>query len=84
MNKKLDLFEDCTVLRWVKLTKRKPNYNGLYPIRFNGKSTGQGLFINKKLISIQGLSESQFKKYKNTFYWLEEIINTKYYEENCV
>lgn len=72
-----DLFEDFTTLKWVKWTKRKPTHNGMVFMRFNGKNVGVGFVFQGELIKLEGLANSEFKNYEDTFYWQEEIINVE-------
>jgi hypothetical protein len=76
-----DLFEDFTTLRWVKWTKRKPTHNGAVFMRFNGKNAGMGMVFQGELRKLEGLANSEFKNYEDTFYWQEEIIDVKKFSE---
>ena len=76
-----DLFEDFTTLRWVKWTKRKPNHNGSVFMRFNGKNAGMGMVFNGELRKLEGLANSEFKNYEDTFYWQEEIVDAEKFSE---
>lgn len=71
----MDLYTDFTTLKWVKWTDRKPTANGRYLIRFNGKNMGRGTFIHGDLRRLEGLDNSEFKNYMDTFYWMEEIMD---------
>jgi len=44
---------------------------------FNGKNAGMGTVINGKLISLDGLAQSEFVFYEDTFYWLEEKVDVE-------
>ncbi len=82
-----DLFEDFTTIRWVKWSKRKPSHGGSIFMRFNGKNAGMGLVVKGKLIKLEGLANSEFENYEDTFYWQEEIIDIESfseYQESCV
>lgn len=72
-----NLFEDFTTLRWVKWTKRKPTHNGNVFMRFNGKNAGMAIVFNGQLIKLEGISNSEFENYIDTFYWQEEIIDVE-------
>lgn len=78
---KKDLFEDFTTLKWVKWTKRKPAHNGAVFMRFNGKNAGMGLVFNGELKKLEGLANSEFKNYEDTFYWQEEIVDVDKFSE---
>lgn len=71
--KELDLFENFTTLRWVKWSKRKPKTNGLFLMLFNGKNRGLAQVHSGKLLTLEGLVNEEFKRFSQTFYWLEEI-----------
>ncbi len=93
MKKEKDLFEDFTTLRWVKWTKRKPNFNGSVYIRWKGKYTSLGITHNGELMKLDGDSvKYEVKKQKlimkytknqkelmKDMYWQEEIVNGKAY-----
>lgn len=82
-----DLFEDFTSLRWVKWTKRKPTHNGSVFMRFNGKNAGMGMVFQGELRKLEGLANSEFENYEDTFYWIEEIVDVEKfseYREACV
>lgn len=70
-----DLFVDFTSLKWVKWTERKPDFNGGVYMRFNGKNAGMGLVMGGKLLKLEGLANSEFENYQDTFYWLEETMD---------
>lgn len=70
-------FWENTPVRWIKWTKRKPNWNGSVYMQFNGKNQGNGLVHNGELIKLSGLANSEFKNYEDTFYWLEQDFNYK-------
>ena len=76
-----DLFEDFTTLRWVKWTKRKPTHNGAIFMRFNGKNVGMGMVFKEELRKLEGLANSEFENYEDTFYWQEEIIDVEKFSE---
>ena len=76
-----DLFEDFTTLKWVKWTKRKPTHNGAVFMRFNGKNAGMGLVFNGELKKLEGLANSEFKNYEDTFYLQEEIVDVDKFSE---
>ena len=78
-----DLFEDFTTLNWVKWTKRKPTHNGMVFMRFNGKNVGVGFVFQGELRKLEGLANSEFKNYEDTFYWQEEIINVEGFRKVC-
>jgi hypothetical protein len=69
-----DFWENMPV-RWVKWTRKKPDWNGSVYMQFNGKNQGNGLVHNKELIKLSGLANSEFKNYEDTFYWLEQDFN---------
>lgn len=77
-----DLFEDYTTLRWVKWTKRKPSHNGTVFMRFNGKNVGIGMVFQGELRKLEGLANSEFENYEDTFYWLEETIDLEKFSEH--
>lgn len=76
-----DLFEDFVTLRWVKWTKRKPDFNGSVTIRFNGKTTVNATVHDKEIVYMEGdkISEIFLKKYVDSFYWMEEIVDSEGY-----
>lgn len=76
-----DLFVDFTTLKWVKWTDRKPESNGSFFMRFNGKNAGNGLVFNGELKSLEGLAKSEFENYQDTFYWLEETIDLEGFDK---
>lgn len=67
----MDFWENMPV-RWVKWTKRQPNWNGSVWIQFNGKNQSRGLVHNKELYKLEGLDNSEFENYEDSFYWLEQ------------
>ncbi len=79
----IDFFEDCTTLRWVKWTKRKPDYNGSIQLRFNGKNQGSGRVFRGELMTLEGdkVSKEFIKDYEDTFYWIEEIFDFEKFRE---
>lgn len=54
VEKRKNLFEDFTTLRWVKWTTRQPNFNGNVYVRWNGKYTSNGIVHNGFLMSLDG------------------------------
>lgn len=90
-----DLFEDFTTLRWVKWTKRKPNFNGSIYIRWNGKYTSLGLTNSGELLKLDEESvkyevkkeklvmkyTANQKKLMKNMYWQEEIVNGEAYNK---
>ena len=81
----VDLFEDCTTLRWVKWTNRTPDFNGSIYCRWNGKYTSTGIVSNGKLLNISGEkwtgAQKEFDTIMESVYWLEEIIDTEKYKK---
>ena len=69
-----DFWENMPV-RWVKWTRKKPDWNGSVYMQFNGKNQGNGLVHNKELIKLSGLANSEFKNYEDTFQWVEQDFN---------
>ena len=76
-----DLFEDFTTIKWVKWIKRKPSHNGAIIMRFNGKNVCMGFVFQGKLIKLEGLANSDFEDYEDTFYWHEEIIDVEKFSQ---
>jgi hypothetical protein len=81
------LFEDFTTLRWVKWTKRQPDWNGSVYIRWNSKWTSDGMVWNGELLKLgddktkhhvnkKGKLIVQYTKSQKAImedmYWLEE------------
>lgn len=66
-----DFWENMPV-RWIKWTKRKPHWNGSVWMQFNGKNQSRGLVHKGELYKLEGLANSEFKNYEDTFYWLEQ------------
>ena len=52
--KEKDFFEDFTTLRWVKWTKRQPNWNGTVYIRWHSKYTSSGTVWDGYLMKLDG------------------------------
>jgi hypothetical protein len=86
-----DFFEDFTILRWIKWTKRKPDWNGSVTIRWNSKWTSDGIVHNGNLMKlgddstkhkvVKGKLVMQYTKNQkalmNDMYWLEEVHDSE-------
>lgn len=64
-----------------KVDKKKARHNGVVIMRFNGKNIGAGLVNNGKLKTLEGLANSEFENYEDTFYWQEEIIDLEKFSD---
>lgn len=49
-----DFFEDFTTLRWVKWTKRQPDWNGSVYVRWHSKYTSNGIVHDGFLMKLDG------------------------------
>ena len=86
-----DFFENFTTLRWVKWTKRKPDWNGSVTIRWNSKWTSDGIVDSGNLMKL-GDDRTKHKVVKcklvmqytknqkelmKYMYWLEEVHDSE-------
>jgi hypothetical protein len=72
------LFEDFTILRWVKWTTRQPDWNGSVYIRWNSKWTSNGIVHNGYLIKLDGENtNSSYKVLKSGKFKVKYTANQK-------
>jgi hypothetical protein len=69
-----DYWEDQVKLRWVKWSRRKPDFSGSLYITYNGKNQALITTIgNDFIVDRVIINEQEFKDRFPNAYWLEEL-----------